>query len=37
VTPGSPFTTLETVFSATPALSATSFIVGRDPDRVACG
>src|SRR5579859_122513 len=29
VTPASPFTTRDTVFSATPALDATSFIVGR--------
>src|ERR1700722_4804823 len=29
VTPASPFTTRDTVLSATPALDATSFIVGR--------
>ena len=29
VTPGSPLTTRDTVFSATPARDATSFIVGR--------
>ena len=31
VTPGSLFTTRDTVFSATPALDATSFMVGRPP------
>src|ERR1700761_5976798 len=35
VTPGSPFTTRETVFSATPALEATSFMVGRTATRPA--
>src|ERR1700761_7093970 len=33
VTPGSPFTTRETVFSAPPALEATSFMVGRPAPR----
>ncbi|GGX66757.1 hypothetical protein GCM10010324_09970 [Streptomyces hiroshimensis] len=33
VTPGSPFTTRETVFRPTPARAATSFIVGRAPYR----
>lgn len=31
VTPGSPFTTRETVLSPTPARAATSFMVGRVP------
>jgi hypothetical protein len=34
-TPGSPFTTRETVFRLTPAEAATSFIVGRAASRLA--
>ncbi|GHI29327.1 hypothetical protein Sdagh_10570 [Streptomyces daghestanicus] len=33
VTPGSPFTTRDTVFRPTPARAATSFMVGRLPYR----